>query len=256
MSTPLLIDCGNTRVKAALLVNHELTVLPALRSDDPEGFDDWAELIRRHDPGRAVISNVAGGEMAAKLTQTCSERWQVTAEFVEPTRTFAGMTTRYEHPGKLGVDRWLAALGAWHVHHRAVAVVDVGTALTLDVVDVAGVHHGGLIAPGLELMARALTHNTAQLQADECAPVNGLALNTQEAIALGCREAVLGLLARARELVAMVAPGCDWYLTGGGGEALVIGAENQKQPGLGGLNFEFEPYLVLAGLKVWVEHNS
>jgi type III pantothenate kinase len=44
-----------------------------------------------------------------------------------------------------------------------VCVIDCGTAITLDVVDAAGNHQGGLIVPGLDMMRRSLVKETAAI---------------------------------------------------------------------------------------------
>jgi len=62
-----------------------------------------------------------------------------------------------------GMDRFLAALAAFDAMKQACAVVDAGTAITVDFVDGEGVYHGGVIAPGLEMSLRALHEHTAQL---------------------------------------------------------------------------------------------
>lgn len=212
----LLIDIGNTRIKAALVVNGQPHMLPALGTRDHAPFTAWnAGLDRR--PSRVLVSNVAGPEMAMHVLRYTRERWQLEPEFALPCRTRAGMTTRYQNPEKLGVDRWLAALAAWHEARGPVCVCDVGTALTIDVVTADGTHLGGLIAPGPDLLRTSLTRGTAQLQSDGLSSVQGFADNTRDAISLGCTDALAGLLQRVATRLDELAPHEDfrWYLTGG-----------------------------------------
>ena len=56
-------------------------------------------------------------------------------------------------PGRTAL---LAALAAFDGLKQACVVVDAGTAITVDFVDGAGVFHGGVIAPGLQMMLDAL----------------------------------------------------------------------------------------------------
>ncbi len=246
----LLVDIGNTRIKSALWQNGALVPWPALPTAAPAHFADWPQdADGAPHPRRALVSNVAGPNVAAALVQHVYGRWGVEAEFVEPRRSFAGMTTDYAEPQRLGVDRWLAALAAWHATRAAVCVVDLGTALTVDVVTAAGRHLGGLIAPGMDLMRESLSRGTAQLPRSEAHAVKGFATNTADAIALGCGEAVAGLLGRVRTRLAAQgeADNMAWFVTGGGAEAVL--------PMLG-WPCRHDPDLVLRGLVVVAENGA
>jgi type III pantothenate kinase len=212
----LLVDIGNTRVKAALVEGGQAVMLPAVGTRDHAPFSAWAEAIVSRPP-RVLVSNVAGPEMAMHLVRYTRERWQLEPEFALPCRTRAGMTTRYQQPEKLGVDRWLAALAAWHEARGAVCVIDVGTALTVDVVTSDGTHLGGLIAPGPDLLRLSLTRGTAQLESEGLSLVEGFADNTRDAISLGCTDALGGLLQRVATRLEQHTPreNFTWYLTGG-----------------------------------------
>ena len=214
----LLIDIGNTRIKAALVQDGEPFMLPAAGTREHAPFASWAEHISSH-PQRVLVSNVAGAEMAMHVVRYARERWQLDPEFAVPCRTRAGMTTRYQQPEKLGVDRWLAALAAYHEARGAVCVIDVGTALTVDVVTSDGTHLGGLIAPGPDLLRLSLTRGTAQLESEGLSLVEGFADNTRDAISLGCTDALGGLLQRVSARLEQHQPREDfrWYLTGGAG---------------------------------------
>jgi pantothenate kinase type III len=74
-----------------------------------------------------------------------------------------GVRNAYPKHNKLGVDRWLAMLAAYHYYNAPVCIVSCGSALTLDIVDSQGQHLGGMIMPGLNLMQQALSRGTANL---------------------------------------------------------------------------------------------
>ena len=241
----LLVDIGNTRVKAVLVEGGEARPLPPLATRDREPFVAWSDAITTR-PRRLLVSNVAGPELAMQLARYARERWQLDPEFAMPCRTRAGMTTRYAQPDKLGVDRWLAALAAFHEERGAVCVIDVGTALTVDVVTTDGSHLGGLIAPGPELLRLSLTRGTAQLESEGLSLVDGFADNTRDAISLGCTDAIGGLFDR---VAARLDPRVhfQWYLTGGAGalvEALLP------------VSARHVPDLVLRGLAVLASTES
>jgi type III pantothenate kinase len=73
------------------------------------------------------------------------------------------MTLWVDEPEKVGTDRVVSAAAAYDVVKEAVVVADIGTAVTIDLVDGNGVFLGGVICPGLEIAALALKEHTAQL---------------------------------------------------------------------------------------------
>lgn len=105
---------------------------------------------------------------------------------------------RTRTPETVGADRLAQASAAWRRARGACSVVSLGTAVTVDAVDADGDFLGGLIAPGLRLMARALHEHTALLP--EVEPVrkrSPLGRDTREALQAGISFAVLGLLREA-----------------------------------------------------------
>ena len=93
----------------------------------------------------------------------CRETIGRPPEFASSTDTAAGVRNGYSNPAQLGVDRWLAVIGAFHRHRDACCVVDAGTALTIDGVDATGQHLGGFIVPGPRLMVESLLTGTSDL---------------------------------------------------------------------------------------------
>jgi type III pantothenate kinase len=97
------------------------------------------------------------------------ELWDLAPRWVVPGARQAGVSNGYEHPSRLGADRWVAMIGArWHVLSRGASrpalVVMVGTAVTVDALDTDGRFLGGLILPGFGLMLKALEMGTAGLK--------------------------------------------------------------------------------------------
>jgi type III pantothenate kinase len=98
-------------------------------------------------------------------------------------------------PETVGADRLAQASAAWARAKGPCVVVSMGTAITIDVVNGRGEFVGGLIAPGLRLMARALHDHTALLP--EVEPVrrrSPLGRHTREAIRSGISFAAEGLI--------------------------------------------------------------
>jgi type III pantothenate kinase len=139
----LLVDIGNSRVKWA---RWERGVLGAQSAAVHAGWspEDWRrELFAGGAVDRVVVASVAGPACRAALADATRDATGRTAEFVATDREAAGVRNGYADPGQLGVDRWVAVIGAWHRVRGACVVADVGTALTIDVVGADGRHHGG-----------------------------------------------------------------------------------------------------------------
>src|SRR4051794_2677000 len=113
-------------------------------------------------PGdRIIVSSVAGDEVNRALTDAAARAGAPTPEFVASERTAAGITTDYIDPWRLGVDRFVAAIGAHHLSSgQPVCVVNIGTAMTVDLIDGSGRHRGGAIVPGPALMVSSLLDQT------------------------------------------------------------------------------------------------
>ena len=99
------------------------------------------------------------------------------------------------HPETVGADRLAQASAAWERTKAACVVVSMGTAITIDVVDRRGNFLGGLIAPGLRLMARALHEHTALLpEVEPRRMTSPLGRHTADAIRAGISFAAEGLI--------------------------------------------------------------
>ncbi len=79
---------------------------------------------------------------------------------VARTASDLGMKVSYDKPETYGIDRALAAYGAFHVFQNSCVVVDAGTAVTIDAINSDGAVIGGYIFPGSEMLANALSSNT------------------------------------------------------------------------------------------------
>ncbi|AEG70385.1 type III pantothenate kinase (pantothenic acid kinase) (pank-III) [Ralstonia solanacearum Po82] len=166
----------------------------------------------------------------------------------------AGLRNGYRDPAQLGTDRWVGAVGARHAWpDTALLLVTAGTATTLDIVTPDGLFAGGLILPGLTLMMRALSRNTAQLpeidigylaardaQAQTIVPP--WADNTQDAIALGCVTAQAGAIAQTWQALQARYPGPARCVLSGGARAAL--GPHLRMP------FQMHDNLVLLGLQV------
>lgn len=207
--TVWLFDLGNTRLKGAVLRDDgSLGQQIALVHD--EG-DAWLQALPAGDV--ACIASVAPDARRAALFDALCGRF-VCLHRVRTETVLGPLRIAYRNPDHLGVDRFLALLGL--CEQGPALVVGVGTALTVDLLDGRGHHHGGRIAPSPRLMREALHARAVQL------PLEGgryaeFGDDTDHALASGCEGAALALIERSLEAAqAALGERPRLYLHGGG----------------------------------------
>jgi type III pantothenate kinase len=234
-----LFDLGNTRLKCAPLCDGAVGDVHAV-AHAPGGLDAALDAVLPAQFDVAYVASVAGEALRVELLDALVRRCG-RIELARTQAAFAGLRIAYATPSRLGVDRFLAMLGARRRVDGAVLVCGVGTALTLDLVDAQGRHRGGRIAPSPQLMREALHARAPQLPAEGGAWVDW-ADDTDDALASGCFGAALSLVREAHD-AARESLGDDAVLMlhGGGAEPLQARLDAAR----------WRPSLVLDGLACW-----
>ena len=194
----LLIDAGNTRIKWAIAApGAALGAWTLLDAVSHAGLDGAADAWRKAGVTRALVSNVAGAALRERIAQALPTG--IAVEWFASTAERAGLHNGYRNPGQLGCDRFAAAIGARALAPRQnLIVATCGTATTVDAVSADGLFVGGMILPGLALMASSLASNTAQLPQVVPGAVPALfGDNTNDAILSGVLSAQAGAIERA-----------------------------------------------------------
>lgn len=201
----IYLDCGNTRLKWRL-DNERGSV----------GYDDLAQWASSQLFTGLTDSTADGSQPVQKVVFAAVRFDQALASAVQSWMSYglvvvriessahaAGVTCAYTDPSKLGVDRWLAVIAAWHRHRSNLVVLDAGTAITVDGVRSDGQHVGGYIVPGLGLMLRSLALETERVKValsqseDDLAP----AVDTAAAVNRGVILMAVGLVTQALSLM-------------------------------------------------------
>ncbi|MCL1886798.1 MAG: type III pantothenate kinase [Betaproteobacteria bacterium] len=225
----LLIDAGNSSIKWAL-ASAETTATPDRAAwlhvgettyDELETLHGLLQKKRsEHAIKRVIISNVAGKAAQENIAA------QIKKLYPEPDRiawftsapSLAGVTNRYVNFTQLGSDRFASLIGARSLFpNKNLIVVTCGTATTIDTLTADGTFIGGMILPGLRLMANALADNTALLpdigQMTETIPA--FATDTINAIRNGCMTAQAGAIEHAVMVHARHLQNVQCILSGG-----------------------------------------
>jgi len=249
--TALLLDVGNTRLKWGMYDGSSIKGTGHIsrqkfRDDGPGALT--VRLPRRVDI--VFASNVAGNSFATRLSGVLRAQCGCDVHFAKSAREACGVTNGYREPRRMGVDRWVAMIGAYHEIRKAVLVVDAGTAVTIDAIDRQGQHLGGQILPGVSLMGQALAANTSNIpnfQGRATRVSEGLdmfASNTAGAVAHGALNAVVGAIERALRTMRTARHRPVVILTGGDASRILRSLGNQPI---------HRPHLVLQGLAVLLD---
>ncbi len=155
-----------------------------------------------------------------------------------------------KNPEEIGVDRLLNALAAFQRTGTTTIVVDVGTAVTIDVVSKKGEFLGGAIAPGLEPLMEALHMRTALLpKVSVQKPRRTMGKDTNEAVKSGLYWGMIGIIEKITKKLSEE-QGDKPVVLATGGDAGLLANEIQ-------IIDKTVPHLTLEGiLTVYSEHLS
>ena len=168
-----------------------------------------------------MASNVAGPTFATRLSGVIGAHCGRDVHFASSKKTELGLSSAYKQPRTMGVDRWVAMIGAWTEFESSCLVVDAGTAVTIDAIDDKGKHLGGYILPGINLMTRTLAraaHGIPAIKMPKAKAFDGLgqfASSTGTAVYSGPLAAVTGAVERAIKTLRSNAYDPHVVLTGG-----------------------------------------
>ena len=233
----LEFDIGNSRIKWRFLEPGQNRITAQSTAKTVEEL--LASSLTTLSPDLIRVANVRADDSLALLTDFSLEKWQIQPVIAQVSQECGGVRNGYGDISRLGVDRWLAMLAA-HAHNEgALCVIDAGTAVTVDLVSAEGVHEGGYILPGADLMRRALSNETGRIDVNALeAPAIVPGTNTQACVTAGSGRAVVG----AVESTMAEYPGHRPLLTGGSAGTLRDF----------GLVATHNPDLVMEGLRLWL----
>lgn len=238
----ILLEIGNTRWKLASYTDKNLAFIGY-----GSGTDDLLTALSGYATEQLLFASVASDQVNNQLQQQLTQAGVAFVQ-VETAHTQAGVTNAYDDYGRLGVDRWLTLLAAHRTERSPCAIVDVGTAITFDLLSRAGMHLGGWIAPGLQTMQESLVARSERISARDTAPGRLIGSCTEDGLFLGCRAALYGFIAEAEKATQQVfSEPVSWLFTGGGMQHIHLDSI---------ANAQYRPHLVLEGLAVVADEMS
>lgn len=221
----LTVNVGNTRVQIGSFLGHKLQATVSVACDRPTDLGDaLAEArapLQDAESTCAVVGSV-NAAVAGHVIELLGDKLKLPVYEVEKDMPIP-IGRQLDREAIVGDDRLLNAAAAFDVLKQGCVVVDAGSAVTIDYVDGTGTFHGGVIAPGGQMMLDALHASTAQLpQVTLERPTEAIGHNTVEAMRSAVYHGIRGMV---RELVERYAEHAGAYplviATGGDAELLL-----------------------------------
>jgi type III pantothenate kinase len=238
----LIIDIGNTRVKAALVESNEIKHFFVFKTTDELLA---ADIITKHAVTSCIIGTVVNG-LDVFIDQLKSK----TKTLLFTDKTPIPIKNLYKSAHTLGSDRLAAAVaGNFLFPNQNTLVIDAGTCIKYNFVNTANEYVGGAISPGLQMRFKAMNTFTARLpllEPDESFDML-VGTNTNESILSGVQIGIIaemeGFISRYREQY----PDVNIVLTGGDANFF---EKRLKKP------IFADSFLIMKGLNTILEYNK
>ena len=148
----LLLDFGNSAVKGQWWRDGALQSSFTCRLGE-HWLSRLSSILSNIEVTNCVYASVADMQVEKQLLSCLHDILSVDAPVrLRSLEYVAGVQSGYVEPEKLGVDRWLALVGAAAIVQNGAPVdkliVDAGSAITVDLLTKEGKHLGGAILPG------------------------------------------------------------------------------------------------------------
>jgi len=221
MNSPIFLDIGNTNAKWKFEGDYfEAPITEFTLGKLPKTSKIW-------------VSNVSPN-FAIKNQSNLS--------FVESQKKYKSLISSYKEPKNLGVDRWLAMIASYELSlGKEFIVVDIGSAVTIDLVDNSGLHIGGVIFPGLLKIRNSFNHFPVEKEIK----FKEIGESTKQAWSIGTLDLIVnGINQKIHDLKQRM-PYASIYLTGGGYEDIQEFID---------FSHDYHKNLVLDGLELYADN--
>lgn len=220
----LELDCGNSLIKWRVVRKQDLVTVAGGVADSDQALLAQLQASEVVDIRYCRMVSVRSEQETDALRVGLESAFPIAVQIAAPATELSGVLNGYREYQRLGMDRWLALVAGHCLAGRGCLVLDLGTAVTSDLVDSAGKHLGGYIAPGMPLMRSQLRTHTRRIRYDDEAAHEALqnllpGQETSEAVERGCVLMLRGFVREQIDLAnKLLGDDCAVYLTGGDAE--------------------------------------
>ncbi len=234
----LLVDMGNSRIKW-MFVDTSKSIFGALsnKPDYSYTLSNFFNEVINYNIESIHYCSVISKDKIAEFHSGCLHNLGINAVQIHVTSQYQSLINGYQQMESLGVDRWVAMVGAYNRFKAPFVVCDCGTAVTIDVVDAKMKHLGGYIMPGINTMLESLGRKTAmKFDASNDKLTTSFGRSTDVAISNGIILAITSSIYSIMNLQAKQ------------GILILTGGDAQRVAKYIDLPLKVEPDLVLHGL--------
>lgn len=208
------LDIGNTYYKMAVFSGGKWSVLADGRIDQDGEFTSKMEVITSAD--QLIISSVRKDIMELLKNAVLVQSVQIIDNQCIPENRM-----NYDTPNTLGVDRFLVANAAFQESGKSVIVIDAGSAITIDLMNEAGVYMGGVIMPGVRIQKTSIRDNLPELpDIESVIPKDWPGKSSKECLEWGVNGALQFAINGFIKRYVSTYKNADLYVTGGDSEVI------------------------------------
>jgi len=159
----LLIDVGNTQVKYVFQASGVSAPLSDIVYLNYHAFKAQLSQGKFSQVSEVILANVHGNQVHDAIEKWVAD-YNIAFVQVHSSANAFGISSSYQQPESLGVDRWLAMIGAKQLYpQQNLLIIDAGTATTVDLLAANGQHFGGWIMPGVQTLFDSLLTRTTKI---------------------------------------------------------------------------------------------
>ena len=155
----LVLDVGNTDTVVGLFKGSILFFHKRVSSQKLKNFLKKKTFFNHVD--LAIVSSVV--PPLDPLIRKMLQKLKIKKRIFVTHRLKLPISLKVDRPQEVGADRLVNNSGAFIKYGGPLLVIDLGTATTIDYIDVKGAYRGGVIIPGLKISAQALFERAAKL---------------------------------------------------------------------------------------------
>lgn len=180
----LLLDVGNSAIKAQLWKQNSLQSSCRIRVGSAwRGF--FENFLSGVDTSNGYYAGVPGNAIKREIWDCLEQKFGAqNLDRLLPKAHCGKVENAYPEPSGMGVDRWLAILGAAALTTKDAMIIDAGSAITIDLLKADGRHLGGAILPGFNTSLARFKQilSVADFNHDDIHRVDSPGLTTEQCI--------------------------------------------------------------------------